>query len=115
MRGQRQQLVLEAIAEKALSLNSINKIGSLLDAVDTDLKTNLTFDDMMTIAKNSIDSNLKMDKLQVEGIDKYIGGIYYYVPNEKSVNDISTTLKNISVLRIKMSIKNYNKKAARFF
>ena len=38
MRGQRQQLVLEAIAEKALSLNSINKIGGLLDAVDKDLK-----------------------------------------------------------------------------
>lgn len=93
MRGQRQQLVLEAIAEKALSLNSINKIGGLLDAVDNDLKTNLTFDDMMTIAKNSMDSSLKMDKFQVEGTDKYIDGIYYYVPNEKSVNNISTTLQ----------------------
>ena len=51
MRGQRQQLVLDTIAEKALSLNSINKIGSILDAVDKDLKTNLTFDDMMTITK----------------------------------------------------------------
>ncbi len=30
-----------------------------------------------------MDSNLKMDKMQVEGTDKYIGGIYYYVPNEK--------------------------------
>lgn len=106
MRGQRQQLVLEAIAEKALSLNSINKIGGLLDAVDKDLKTNLTFDDMMTITKNSMDSNLKMEKMQVEGTDKYIGGIYYYVPNEKSVNNISTKLQE----HLGVTNKNEHKK-----
>ncbi|EEL52172.1 LytR family transcriptional regulator [Bacillus cereus] len=93
MRGQRQQLVLEAIAQKALSLNSINKIGGLLDAVENDLKTNLTFDDMMTITKNTMGSDLKMDKLQVKGADKYIGGIYYYIPDEKSVQEISQTLQ----------------------
>ncbi|ABS20876.1 LCP family protein [Bacillus cytotoxicus] len=93
MRGQRQQLVLEAIAQKALSINSINKLGSLLDAVDRDLKTNLTFDDMMTITKHSMGSDLKMDKLQVKGSDKYIDGIYYYVPDEKSVQNISVTLQ----------------------
>ncbi|KEK21774.1 LytR family transcriptional regulator [Bacillus gaemokensis] len=93
MRGQRQQLVLEATAQKALSINSLNKIGGLLDAVNHDLKTNLTFDDIMTITKSSMGSNLKMDKLQVKGDDKYIGGTYYYIPDEKSVHDISTTLK----------------------
>ena len=94
MRGQRQQLVLEAIAKKALSLNSINKLGDLLDAVDNDLKTNLTFDDMMAITKNSMDSGLKIDKLQVKGDDKYIDGVYYYVPDEKSVQDITKELQN---------------------
>lgn len=94
MRGQRQQLVLEAIAEKALSVNSIDKLGDLLDAVDNDIKTNLTFDDMMAITKNMISSDLQMDKLQIEGKDEYIDGIYYYVPDEKSVEDISTELQN---------------------
>ncbi|WP_410984628.1 LCP family protein [Bacillus cereus] len=93
MRGQRQQLVLEAIALKALSINSINKIGSLLDAVENDLKTNLTFDDMMTISKNTMGSDLKMDKLQVKGTDEYIDGTYYYIPDEKNVQDITTTLQ----------------------
>ncbi len=60
---------------------------------------------MMTIAKNSMDSNLKMDKMQVEGTDKYIGGIYYYVPNEKSVNTISTTLQEHLGVTNKMNIK----------
>ncbi|MFD0769931.1 LCP family protein [Bacillus sp. CGMCC 1.60114] len=94
MRGQRQQLVLEAIAKKALSINSIDKLGDLLDAVDNDIKTNLTFDDMMAVTKNMMSSNLKMDKLQVKGKDEYIDGVYYYVPEEKSVQDISEELQN---------------------
>ncbi len=54
--------------------------------------------------------------MQVEGTDKYIGGIYYYVPNEKKRRYyFNYPSKNISVLRIKMNIKNYNKKAARSF
>ncbi|KOS28767.1 LytR family transcriptional regulator [Bacillus anthracis] len=92
MRGQRQQLVIEAIAKKAISLKSINKIGALLDAVDKNIKTNLTFDDMLTITKNMAGSNLKMEKMQIEGTDKHIGGIYYYIPNEKNVKDISNKL-----------------------
>ncbi|PGZ96725.1 LytR family transcriptional regulator [Bacillus pseudomycoides] len=94
MRGQRQQLVLEAIAEKALSLNSIDKLGDLLDAVDQDIKTNLTFDDMMAIAKNMMGPDLKMDKLQIKGQDEYIDGRYYYIPDEQNVQDISEELQN---------------------
>lgn len=30
--------------------------------------------------------------MQVEGTDKRIGGIYYYIPNEKNVKDISKKL-----------------------
>lgn len=92
MRGQRQQLVIEAIAKKAMSVQSISKMGSLLDAVDKNMKTNLTFDDMLAITKNMAGSNLEMEKIQIEGTDKRIGGIYYYIPNEKNVKDISNKL-----------------------
>ena len=27
--------------------------------------------------------------MQIEGTDKRIGGIYYYIPNEKNIKDIS--------------------------
>ncbi|WP_242144655.1 MULTISPECIES: LCP family protein [unclassified Bacillus cereus group] len=92
MRGQRQQLVIEAIAKKALSAQSISKMSSLLDAIDNNMKTNLTFDDMLSIAKNMAGSDLQMDKIQVEGTDKRIRGIYYYIPNENNVKEISKTL-----------------------
>lgn len=75
-----------------MSVQSISKMGSLLDAVDKNMKTNLTFDDMLAITKNMAGSNLEMEKMQVEGTDKRIGGIYYYIPNEKNVKDISNKL-----------------------
>ena len=34
-----------------MSVQSISKMGSLLDAVDKNMKTNLTFDDMLAITK----------------------------------------------------------------
>lgn len=75
-----------------MSVQSISKMGSLLDAVDKNMKTNLTFDDMLAITKNMAGSNLEMEKMQIEGTDKRIGGIYYYIPNEKNVKDISNKL-----------------------
>lgn len=92
MRGQRQQLVIEAIAEKALSVKSITKLSSLLDAVDKNLKTNLTFDDMLAIAKNMAGTDLNIEKMQIQGTDKRINGIYYYQPNEQNVTEISKKL-----------------------
>ena len=35
-----------------MSVQSISKMGSLLDAVDKNMKTNLTFDDILAITKN---------------------------------------------------------------
>ncbi|MCP8969488.1 LCP family protein [Ectobacillus ponti] len=93
MRGQRQQLVLEAIANKALSAGTINKLGPLIDAIGTNMKTNLTFDDIMAIGKNMAGSNLNMEKVQIEGEDQYIDKIYYYVPKEESVNKLSELLQ----------------------
>ena len=45
-----------------MSVQSISKMGSLLDAVDKNMKTNLTFDDMLAITKNMAGSNLEMEK-----------------------------------------------------
>ncbi|WP_369901069.1 LCP family protein [Bacillus manliponensis] len=92
MRGQRQQLVLEAIAEKALSVGSINKLGDLLEAVDKDIKTNLTFDDMMAIATNMMDTKLNIENMQIEGTDEYIDGTYYYIPDKRNVEELSEQL-----------------------
>lgn len=93
MRGQRQQLIIEAIAKKALSLNSVTKMADLIEAAGSEMETNLTFDDMIGVVKTMLGTQLNMEKLQVKDIDEYIDGIYYAKPDEQSVKEIKETLK----------------------
>ncbi|TCZ80125.1 LytR family transcriptional regulator [Paenibacillus albiflavus] len=93
MRGQRQQLVLEAVMKKAVSFQSVTKLSSMLDAINNNFKTNLTFDQMLTIAKNMMNTSIQMEKLQIEGEDKYIDHIYYYQPDMENVLKITNELR----------------------
>jgi LCP family protein required for cell wall assembly len=93
MRGKRQQLIIEAVAKKALSLNSVTKMADLIEAAGSDMKTNLTFDDMIGVVKTMLGAQLNMEKLQIQCTDKYINNAYYAEPDKKSVKDIQDTLK----------------------
>ncbi len=57
------------------------------------MKTNLTFDDMLAITKNMAGSPIwKWKKCKWKVRINVSGGIYYYIPNEKNVKDISKKL-----------------------
>jgi polyisoprenyl-teichoic acid--peptidoglycan teichoic acid transferase len=104
MRGQRQQLVLEAIVKKVASVGSVTKVGDLIDAIDGNFKTNLSFDDLISFYKYGIDASI--EKLQIEGKDAYInskkqvvpeyreGYYYYYIPDKKNLDSITRELRD---------------------
>ncbi|EEL49983.1 Transcriptional regulator, LytR [Bacillus cereus Rock3-44] len=97
MRGQRQQLVIEAILAKLKSVGSVTKIGKMIDAVDGDLKTNLALDDMLSFYKYGLDASI--EKIQLAGDDLYLPNgpngerVYYYNPDTKSLRELSDTLR----------------------
>jgi len=93
-RNDRQQLVLSALIEKGKNISNLTKVNLLLDTVKENVKTNLTKDDMMDIVikyRTEIDS---VDKDEVEGSDKTIDGIYYYIVNDAEKTRIRTKLTN---------------------
>lgn len=90
MRGQRQQLVIDAIASKALSLNSFSRMGDIIDAIDGNFRTNLTVNDMLAFYKYGTD--VQINNLQIRGVDSNINNIYYYIPLEESIASIHETL-----------------------
>lgn len=104
MRGQRQQLVIEAILKKLTSVGSVTKVGNIIDDINGQFVTNLTFDDMLSFYKYGSDSTL--EKLQIEGTDCYMakgddtcgksaggGRIYYYKPDEKNLKSLTNELR----------------------
>lgn len=95
MRGQRQQLVIEAILKKLTSVGSVTKVGNIIDDINGQFVTNLTFDDMLSFYKYGSDSEI--EKLQIQGDDCYMakgddtcsksaggGRTYYYNPDKKN-------------------------------
>lgn len=60
-RGERQQLVLQAIAQKALQLGSISKYTDVIQAVSGNMRTDLTFSQMLGIAQSGLDGGYKFN------------------------------------------------------
>ncbi|MGG3758524.1 LCP family protein [Bacillus anthracis] len=105
MRGQRQQLVIEAILEKLTSVGSVTKVGNIIDDINGQFVTNLTFDDMLSFYKYGADSSI--EKLQIQGDDCYMekgddtcsksaggGRTYYYNPDKKELAKVTNDLRS---------------------
>lgn len=104
MRGQRQQLVIEAILKKLTSAGSVTKVGNIIDDINGQFVTNLTFDDMLSFYKYGADSSI--EKLQIQGDDCYMekgddtcsksaggGRTYYYNPDKKELATVTNELR----------------------
>ncbi|PDY81674.1 LytR family transcriptional regulator [Bacillus cereus] len=105
MRGQRQQLVIEAILKKLTSAGSVTKVGNIIDDINGQFVTNLTFDDMLSFYKYGSDSEI--EKLQLQGDDCYMakgddtcskspggGRTYYYNPDKKDLANVTNELRS---------------------
>ncbi|MDZ5758777.1 LCP family protein [Carnobacterium maltaromaticum] len=54
-RGERQQLILQAIVDKAMNVGSINKYSDVIKAAGKNMRTNLKFNEMLSIAQTGLD------------------------------------------------------------
>ncbi|MFB6468925.1 LCP family protein [Cytobacillus sp. Hz8] len=97
-RGKRQQEILEAIMNKALSAKSFTKYSDLMKAVGKNMETDLTFDQMKSFFNYAAAGpNLDIQSLTLKGSDLYlsngVNNIYYYQLDEANLSEIKATLK----------------------
>lgn len=93
-RGKRQQEILKAILKKASQASSITKYDDVIEAVGNNMKTNFTFDQIKSLVYYVISNkNLSIESLHLTGTD-HNDGVYYYMLDEQSVQEISETLQN---------------------
>ncbi len=92
-RNERQKQVLTAIIEKSASLTSITKYDDILDSLGDNLKTNLTFQNIVALHPyaKSISS---IESIKLEGENLYIDNSYYFNLDEESVYEVSEILKD---------------------
>lgn len=94
-RGKRQQEIINAIVKKTVSVNSILKIDDVIQAVGSNMTTNMTFSEMKSfIAYGTEGKNLNIESLTLVGDDYKPSGIYYWKLDELALMDTQQQLKN---------------------
>jgi len=94
-RNERQKQVIKAVINKSASFSSITKVDNILDNLGNNVKTNIPPSKMVSFVR--LYSQLKdtsLNNLKLKGQDDYINGVYYYIPDQQSLDEINKTLKN---------------------
>ncbi len=87
-RQMRQRQVLQAVITKGVSVSSLANYGDVLRAIEKNVKTNLTQDQMFDMQKNYKDVLQNQEEIQIKGDGrKAEDGIwYYFVPEQERQN-----------------------------
>lgn len=92
-RGKRQQMILEAVIDKATSASSFTKYGDVIDAVGGNMKTDMTFDEMTSFFNYLKGGKPQIDSLSLTGDDDMSTGTYYWILDEEDLEETRDILK----------------------
>ncbi|MEH7073456.1 LCP family glycopolymer transferase [Neobacillus drentensis] len=93
-RNKRQRQIIKAIITKATSISSITRFNEILKALGDNVKTNMTFDDMMNIQKNYRSCINNISQYEIQGTGAKIGGIYYLKISNEERAKVTKMLKD---------------------
>ncbi|MGT9193245.1 LCP family glycopolymer transferase [Enterococcus faecalis] len=93
-RQERQRKIVEGIARKVLSLNGVSNNQSVLNALETNMRTDMSFTDMRKIAFDYRDAfgTIKQDQMQGEGFMQ--DGISYQRVSDQELERVQKELKD---------------------
>ena len=93
-RQMRQRQVIQAVIKKGASVSSLASYGDVLKAIEKNVKTSLTQDQMFDIQKNYKDCMQNSEEIQIPGDGhKAADGIWYYYVPEAAKQDITNKLR----------------------
>lgn len=89
----RQRQVIEAIMTKAMSVNTISNYRKLIDIFNKYVKTNLTFNDMLSLVLNYRGCAKNLKSGYIQGHDAWIDGSSIQVASTKELQKISNRIR----------------------
>lgn len=100
-RQDRQRQVIQGVLNEGKSVNSLLNYRSVFNALGDNVKTNMTFDEMVGVQKNYRDAANAIEQLHFEkGTgERMNGGIWYYVMDEEELQEVAGTLKQHLTLK----------------
>ncbi|GAA0439014.1 LCP family protein [Lentibacillus halophilus] len=93
-RGKRQQQIIKDVVDKATSIGSITKIDNVIEAVGSNMATNMTFDEMKSFVSYGLEgSNIDFKKMTLQGSDWWTDSGYYWKVDKTALAETKQTLK----------------------
>ncbi|WP_284036351.1 LCP family protein [Neobacillus sp. 114] len=93
-RQERQKEVISQIIEKGASLSSLTKYNDILEALQGNIKTNLSLNDMIGIQADYKAATGTIERLEIKGEGKLVPGDgWYYFVNDQSRQETSNELR----------------------
>ncbi|WP_462410942.1 LCP family glycopolymer transferase [Neobacillus sp. Marseille-QA0830] len=92
-RAERQREVISKIIEKGKSFSTLTKYNDILEALENNVKTNLTLDEMLDIQSSYKQAADTIEKMEISGVGKMINGSWYYLVADETRQNISDQLR----------------------
>ncbi|MCA1021246.1 LCP family protein [Halobacillus litoralis] len=94
-RGDRQMKLIQQIFDETMSTKGLNNFDDILASVSSNMKTNLTFDEMISYKDYFLQKDgFTFDKMQLAGEGGFTGHGWYYQVNDEELTAASQTLKD---------------------
>ena len=93
-RQNRQKQVIQGVLQEAISVNTVLNYQSIFKTLEENVQMNVMFDDLRNIQKNYASSFKTIEQLYLNnGAGTMMNGIYYYVPNDRELQEVQKTLQ----------------------
>lgn len=93
-RQERQREVISKVIDKGTSLKSLTNYDDMLDALENNIKTNLTLNEMIGIQRQYKPAAESMEKLEIEGTGETLkNGVWYFTVDDETRQALSDQLR----------------------
>lgn len=92
-RQQRQRQIIQGVIHEGASLNSLTNYSDIFAALGNNVKTNLTFDEMVTIQSKYREASKSIEQIPIKAQGTMINGISYQLISNEEKARIQNVLK----------------------
>lgn len=93
-RQDRQKQIVQGVLREGASVSSILNYKDIFSAIGNNIRTNITFDEMVDIQKNYRKATDNIEQIYIEnGQGQTMNGVWYYMLNDEELNQIQGELK----------------------
>ncbi|CAH0346544.1 LytR family transcriptional regulator [Bacillus sp. CECT 9360] len=89
----RQRQIIQAVLKEGASVSTLTNYDDIFEALSVNVKTNLTFGEMVDIQQNYRAAAKKVDQMAIESSGTTINGIYYGIVSDEEKQRVQKELK----------------------